>query len=241
MNVVSVPRPGLVTGAAAIVLAEVLISRRWFFTGVEAALWIGGVFALISELPRSGTPESMLVLAAASGIAGARVRNPLFGALAAVFVMLYFEKRLDAGVLCTLLIALASCIACCALAPAVDGRALDRARAGDAVRGAFHRGREWRTVTIALYAIFGVMALVLAIARRHHALFLSAHDRARDRGRRCRRTDRGTAGSEVRRRRVRAARHRVRDLARAPRSHARLRAHPMHSRLSTTQWSSAPR
>lgn len=175
VNVLSIPRPGLVTGAAAIVLAEVLISRRWFFTGVEAALWIGGVFALITELPRSGTPESMLVLAAASGIAGARVRNPLFGALAAIFVMLYFEKRLDAGVLCALLIALAACIALLRTWRRPSTEALWIALAlVMPFAGRFTADENWRTVTIALYAIFGAIALVLAITKRHHALFLSA-------------------------------------------------------------------
>lgn len=175
VHVLSIPRPGLVTGVAAIVLAEVLISRRWFFTGVEAALWIGGVFAFISELPRSGTPESMLVLAAASGIAGARVRNPIFGAVAAIFVMLYFEKRLDAGVLCALLIALASCIALLRTWHRPSTEVLWIALSlVMPFAGSFTADTKWRTLTIALYAGFGVLALVLAITKRHHALFLSA-------------------------------------------------------------------
>jgi len=40
--------------------------------------------------------------------------------------------------------------------------------------GRFTADERWRVVTIALYATFGVIALVLAITRRHHALFLSA-------------------------------------------------------------------
>lgn len=175
LNVLDVPREGLVTGVAAIVLAEVLIRRRWFFTGVEAALWIGGLFALITELPSSGQPEAMLVLAAASAIAGARVRNPLFGALAAIFVMLYCEKRFDLGVLCALVITLGACIAllrtwrrpstealwiACALIMPIAGR--------------FTADEHWRDTTIALYAILGTIALTLAITRRHHALFLTA-------------------------------------------------------------------
>lgn len=175
VHVLDVPRPGLVTGAAAIVLAEVLIARRWFYTGVEAALWIGGVFALISELPSSGTPESMLVLAAASAIAGARVRNPVFGALAAIFVMLYFERRFDLGVLCALVIALASCIALLRTwrRPTTEGLWIALALVMP-IAGRFTAGTNWRTTTIVLYAIFGGIALFLAITRRHHAYFLSA-------------------------------------------------------------------
>ena len=166
---------GLFVGAVAIVLAEVLISRRWFFTGVEAALWLGGVFALISELPRSGTPESMLVLAAASGIAGARVRNPIFGAVAAIFVMVYFEKRLDAGTLCALAIAFGACIALLRPWRRPSTEALWIAFALVLpVAGRFTADAKWRPVTIALYAVFGAIVLLLAIARRHHALFLSA-------------------------------------------------------------------
>ncbi|HEU4886563.1 MAG TPA: hypothetical protein VFV49_01660 [Thermoanaerobaculia bacterium] len=175
IHVLDVPRPGLVTGAAAIVLAEVLISRRWFFTGVEAALWIGGVFALISELPRSGTPESMLVLAAASAIAGARVRNPLFGALAAIFVMLYFERRFDVGVLFALFLAFGSCIALLRTWRRPTTEALWIALAlVMPVAGRFTADAQWRTTTIMLYAMFGGVALLLAVTRRHHAHFLTA-------------------------------------------------------------------
>ena len=43
MNMLDIEREGLITGLAAIVLAEYLIGfRRWFFTGVEGALWVGG-------------------------------------------------------------------------------------------------------------------------------------------------------------------------------------------------------
>ena len=174
-NVLRIPRPGLITGIAAIVLAEMLIARRWFFTGVEAALWIGGVFALISELPRSGTPESMLVIAAACAIAGARVRNPLFGAAAAVFVMLYCEERFDLGVVCALVIALASCIALLRAWQRPSTEMLWIAMAlMMPVAGRFTADARWRPMTIALYAIFGAVVLILAITRRHHALFLAA-------------------------------------------------------------------
>lgn len=175
LNVLDVPREGIVAGVIAIVLAEVLIGRRWFFTGVEAALWLGGAFALISELPRSGTPESMLVVAAASAIAGARVRNPLFGALSAIFVMLYCEERFDLGVVCALVIALAACIALLRTwrRPTTDALWIALALVMP-IAGRFTADEYWRDTTIALYAILGTIALTLAIIRRHHALFLTA-------------------------------------------------------------------
>lgn len=176
LHVLDTGGEGIVAGVAAIALAEYLIgARRWFFTGVEAALWIGGLLALISELPSSGRPESMLVLAAACAIAGARVRNPLFGAVAAIFIVAYFEKRFDLGVLCALVIALAACVALLRTWRRPTTEALWIALAlVMPIAGRFHADTSWRNTTIILYAIFGVIALGLAISRRHHAFFLAA-------------------------------------------------------------------
>lgn len=167
---------GLITGLAAIVLAEYLMgARKWFFTGVEAALWGGGLLALISELPRSGTPESMLVLGAAAGIAGARVRNPIFGAVAAIFVMLWFEERFDLGTLSALVIALVACVALLRTWRRPTTEALWIAIALVLpIAGRFVADSAWRDVTIILYAIFGVIVLGLAIVKRHHAFFFAA-------------------------------------------------------------------
>ena len=90
---------GWITAVLAIVPAELLIRRyRFFGTGVESALWIGGLFAWIFGLPSEGKPEALLLLAAASAVAGFRVRNALFGALAAVFVVSYLIlKNWDAA------------------------------------------------------------------------------------------------------------------------------------------------
>jgi hypothetical protein len=176
LQVLDMNGEGIVAGVAAIALAEYLMgSRRWFFTGVEAALWLGGLFAIISELPSSGKPEAMLVLAAACAIAGARVRNPLFGALAAIFVMLYFEKRFDLGVLCALVVALGACMALLRTWRRPTTEVLWIALAlVMPIAGRFTADSVWRDTTIVLYAIFGIIALVLALARRHHAFFLAA-------------------------------------------------------------------
>ena len=85
---------GGITAAMAIVTAEVLIRRyRFFGTGVEAALWLGGLFAWILGLPGKGSPQALLLFAVAAAVAGYRMRNALFGAIASVFVIGYFAAR----------------------------------------------------------------------------------------------------------------------------------------------------
>ncbi|HEY8183556.1 MAG TPA: hypothetical protein VII32_15035 [Thermoanaerobaculia bacterium] len=83
---------GRIILVSSIAVAELLIRRAHFWrTGVESALWLGGLYSFIFSLPHSGKPEAFLVLAAAAALAGWRVRNALFGALAATLVVAYFE------------------------------------------------------------------------------------------------------------------------------------------------------
>ena len=85
---------GWMTCAICIGLAEYLIRRHRFFgTGVESALWIGGLFAFIVGLPGGRKPEALLLFAAAGAVAGLRVRNAWFGALGCAFVIGYFAAR----------------------------------------------------------------------------------------------------------------------------------------------------
>ena len=89
-HILEVP-PGPIVMAISIAVAEMLIWRAHFWrTGVESALWIGGLYAFIFSLPSTGKPEAWLVLAAAAALAGWRVRNALFGTLAATLVVTYF-------------------------------------------------------------------------------------------------------------------------------------------------------
>src|SRR6185436_13633736 len=167
---------GTLTAIIAIALAEYLIRvRRWFFTGVESGLWLAGLFAALSDLPRTGMPEALLLLAAASAVAGARVRNPLFGALAAGLAMHYLETRFDLGVLFALACGVLALAALCRTwqRPSTEWLLIAIAvllpLAGYAKADA-----KWRTVTIALYAAYGAFALTLAILKRHHAFFAAA-------------------------------------------------------------------
>jgi hypothetical protein len=174
-NLLGISYPGVVTGVLAIALAEFLMARRWFRTGVEAALWIAGLLAAISELPRSGTPESILVIGAAFAAAGVRVRNPLFGAAAAICVVHYCEDRFDLGVVAALLFAAAALLALLRTWQRPSNEWLFIACAlALPLAGIFYADAEWRTTTIVLYAAYAAIAFALAVTRRHHAFFLAA-------------------------------------------------------------------
>lgn len=167
---------GVFTGVVALIVAELLIRRKqWWATGVETALWIGGLFSLISALPSRGTPESLLVIAAAFAFAGARVRQPLFGAIAAGVVAHYFEERFDLGTLAALLIAAGAMFALL--------RTWQRASTewllvftslGLPIVAAVEADARWRVVTIVLFLAYAALALLLGITRRHHAFLIGA-------------------------------------------------------------------
>ncbi len=168
-------KPGLIVGPFAIAMAEALIRfRRWWWTGIEEALWLAGTFSLVSALPESGKPEAMLVLALAAAIPGWRVRNPLMGALAAIFIAQYFEKRFDLGVIAAIVIASGAVLALLRTwrRPSTEWLWIAIAVVMP-IAGRAEADAEWRDVTIAIYAAFAIGALLLAITRRHHALFVS--------------------------------------------------------------------
>lgn len=175
LHLFSLPGRGIVAGIAFIAVAELLIrGQRWFGTGVEAALWIGGLIGFISELPSSGKPEALLVVAAAFGLAGVRVRNPLFGAVAAILVMIYTETKWDVGVVTALVMATLAAVAL-----------LREWRRSSTewlfilmvmtlpLAGVFTADAKWRTMTIGLYAAYGALTFALGLLKRHHALLLT--------------------------------------------------------------------
>jgi hypothetical protein len=169
-------RAELLTSALCIALAEYLIrGRKWFGTGVEAALWIGGVFSAIAALPRSGAPEANLLIAAAAGLAGFRVRNPLFGALAAFFVTRYLEVKADLGTIGALLIAGFALMALCRTWKRPSTEWLFIVLLVTMPFGGWaHSDLRWRWITIALYAAFAMIAFALAVKVRHHWMFAGA-------------------------------------------------------------------
>lgn len=160
----------------AIVLAEYLIlGRNWFHTGVEAALWIGGLLCALQALPNTGAPEASLVIALAFGIAGWRVRQPLFGAVAAIFVAKYLEDRLDLGTIAALVIAAAALAALYRTWKRPSNESLFVALLVIMpVAGAFFADERWRWLTFALNAAFAVIAFACAVTKRHHGMFAGA-------------------------------------------------------------------
>jgi hypothetical protein len=91
----SLPK-GILTAALAIGAAEWLIAEHRFFrTGVESSLWLCGTFAFIFGLPSQGKVEAILVFAAAAALSGWRMRNEIFGVLAAILVVAYAAVKWD--------------------------------------------------------------------------------------------------------------------------------------------------
>ena len=84
----------LINAIIVITIAEVLIAtNRFFATGVETALWLAGAGFFLFALPHTGSTEGILVVGAAFGIAGARLRNPYIGGLAAMSVIIYVGAK----------------------------------------------------------------------------------------------------------------------------------------------------
>src|SRR5687767_4916021 len=98
LDLVNVPGRGFLTFAISIAIAELLIRQfRFYGTGIESALWIGGLFAFIIGLPGEGRVEVLLLFAVAAAVAGFRVRNPLIGVLAPAFVIAYVLDKAEAA------------------------------------------------------------------------------------------------------------------------------------------------
>jgi hypothetical protein len=79
-----------VAGLMMLIAAEVLIQRKLLFhAGIEEALWTGGLLAVVLDLmegPGGSGVSAAIFIALSFAIAGMRLLNPLFTALAAVAV-----------------------------------------------------------------------------------------------------------------------------------------------------------
>jgi len=169
---------GWLTGAMALVTAEVLIRRhRFFWTGIESALWIGGLFAVILGLPGKGRPEALLLFAAASALAGRRMRHPLFGTIASVFVIVYLDARhLQAA-------AAGAGLAISMVALLVLSREIQRPSTEwlfsallviSPVAGAIATAERLPAAWAATYFIAACLCLMTALRSPAHALFIGA-------------------------------------------------------------------
>lgn len=90
---------GFLTAIVAIATAEwLIVKKRFFGTGIEAALWIGGLSAaLISLAIITRGSETLLLFGGAFAVAGARVRSALAGLAATLFVLVYVAMRVENG------------------------------------------------------------------------------------------------------------------------------------------------
>jgi hypothetical protein len=80
--------------AIAIGTGEYMIRRRRMYgSGIESALWIGGLLAFIAGLPSTGDAEALLVLAAAFAIAAWRMQNAIFATIGIVCTAVYFAAE----------------------------------------------------------------------------------------------------------------------------------------------------
>jgi len=164
---------------AAIALGEALIRQgRFAGTGIESALWIGGLFAAVFALPGPYHVEALLLFAAACAIAGARVRNPLFGAAAAAFVVAYVHDGSPEGAwLLALAIGGAASIALLRTwqRPSTEhlfiALALLMPIAGYMARE--YAGWHSDPKILALYAVYGAASIALGLWARHRALLIA--------------------------------------------------------------------
>jgi hypothetical protein len=184
---------GFVTAVFCIALAEYLIrKRRMFGTGIESALWLGGLFAFIFGLPSEGKVEALLVFAAASAIAGFRMRNAFFGALAAILIVGYLAVKFERweltgrhaffviAVIVALVVAVASALALLRTWQRPSTEALFASLAVSMLLTAFIVGKfeSWSLhfdIRIALtFLVLAAIFLVAGVWFRHHVLLLCA-------------------------------------------------------------------
>ncbi|MBK5260617.1 MAG: hypothetical protein JJE51_13580 [Thermoanaerobaculia bacterium] len=175
---------GLFTGIIGLAAAEYLISRHRFFgTGIESALWIGSLFALITALPGEGSEEVILLFAAAALIAGIRLRQAYFGALAVFLVLAYFGTVGDRKALFALAV-LATLIALGALTREWQRPSVERfvtlvlitAPIAPAIWSSqyFASGHGVPTeIFVAIYAALTITLIAAGIVMKHHAPFLA--------------------------------------------------------------------
>ena len=104
LSLLEMPGKGIATAIVSIAVAEVLIARgRFWKSGIEEVLWIGGLFAIIFDLPGPARNEGLLLFAFASLLAAIRLLQPWFATAFVGFVVMYlvteFERDLVAATL----------------------------------------------------------------------------------------------------------------------------------------------
>lgn len=163
---------------AAIALAEYLMrAHRFYGAGIESALWLGGLFCMIFGIPGEGEPEALLLFALASAVAGVRMRNGLFLALATAFVISYAVTRHEPAVAAIVGIAI-SCVALLALTRTWQRPSTEAAWIAllviPPIAGAAGTATGLPPWWAAVYAALAIACVVIGITLRAHAPFIAA-------------------------------------------------------------------
>jgi hypothetical protein len=97
-RLLDVPAAEAVSGTILLLVAEWLIwKKRFFWTGIELSLWVSAAVLFVLALPSSGKPEAFLVIGAALGIAGFRMRSAFIGVLAIACIVIYAGVKANDG------------------------------------------------------------------------------------------------------------------------------------------------
>ena len=171
-KVLGVPA-ALLTSIVCIGAAETLIRKHNFFgTGVEAALWISGLIALIFALPGQSKPEAIFLFAGAFAIAGVRLRQPYFGATAVLLCIAYFGIRhADAVVLIaaiTVIIGALSGLAREQERPSVQ-RLMETLLIAAPILPAVWRGAVGPAMFVMIYVLLTIALFATAMVLKEHA------------------------------------------------------------------------
>ena len=164
---------------AAIALGELLIWKgRFAGTGIESALWIGGLVAAVFALPGPPKAEGLLLLSAACAIAGARVRNPIFGFAAAGLPVAYvYDKWHNAAWPLALAIGIVASVALLRTWKRPSTEELFSILTILAPVGVYAARKvdEWHSdpKVLLLFAIYGCAAIALGLWARHRALLIA--------------------------------------------------------------------
>jgi hypothetical protein len=172
---------GWIAAIVAVGFAEHLVrNKRFLRTGIEEGFYIAGLCAFIFGLPSEGKPEAALVFMAAFLIAGFRVANGLFVAVAAALAIVYAGWKAEsveaAAAAATVIFAIAALLHAREIArPFLDSAAAILTASLAPLALILWWVEVWEKVPLwqlALAAIACVAMAAIALVRRDRALLL---------------------------------------------------------------------
>jgi hypothetical protein len=165
-------------GALALILAELLIVKaRWWRTGVEGALWSGGLFAIAITMDFNSLRAWLFAFALVAALAWVRVRYAVFAGLAAALLLAALSESgaRDAALAVAavfVLIALAG-LARTWRRPSTEWCWIALLLVSPLIAYVL-AGTVRRELVLALYVPFAILCLVVGLRLRHHAPLFAA-------------------------------------------------------------------